>query len=250
MYKKILKTVICLSLFSLFCVQSTFALSTYVGVKILELKDDPASSCAGVSGYGDQGRIRGFVSNPDEGYPIYYKLYKFSDGTVIWEGNSTNNTDYERGDTMLLPQVVDLTPGEEYGLFFDVDAYKIYLPLRDYYDFRATLDDIYWTSGRHKDMEYEVSQLSTGNGCTFNRNALERYNGNNPYRQGITISNNRSKLNSACWSDDIDNNCDNEGMTYLGYSYSYTEAFKIGSSVYRDLYTSTKGNFEFTFIFN
>jgi len=258
MYKRILKTFICLSLFSLFCVQSTFALSTYVGVKIVDLKDAPSNSCIGVGGYGDQGRIRGFVSNPDDGYPIYYKLYKLSDGTVIREGDSVIDIDYEKGDTMLLPWVAELTPGEEYGLFFDVDAYKIYLPLQDYgTSFKATSNNTYWITGKTIKQEYERYAHSDNNLCTYNSVSNSYfYDSSCSQYAGMPVFNNRSNFNSGCVNDDSDYNCVNEGIMFVAFGRSgfqcgshYIKNFRMDTSLV-NLYTDTVGNFEFTFVFN
>jgi len=258
MYKKISITVIGVILVGLFFLQNTFALSTYVGIEIQELKDDPAHSCAGVGTFGDQGRIRGFVSNPDDGYPIHYKLYRVSDSTVVWENDSTANTDYQKGDIMYLPQMVDLTPGEEYGLFFDVDAYKIHLPLRDYGGFRATLNDTYWVSGRYarNAPKNEYYQRANSNACTYERGSYTSFYDSSCPIYGFAISNNRSNLNSGCWTDATEYNCDDEGITFAyvgwgGYGCPnlYDYSFKMYTT-YLDLYKDTKGNFEFTFIFN
>jgi len=250
MYKKILNIIICVSLISLFCINSGFALSTYVGIKILDLRDDASYSCVGQSGYGDQGRIRGLVSNPDDGYPIYFKVYKVSDGTVIREMNSTADTDYEKGDTIVLPESVDLTPGEEYGVFFDIDAYKIYLPLVDYGSFHATINDTYWTIGSKVQKEYVYTEYSSGDTCTYGGRRTN-YFGNDPayHRSGVGVTNNRSNLGSNCWNDDINYNCHTQGSIAIGYEHPTYSNFKMLGS-YLNLHTSTVGNFEFTFVFN
>ena len=50
----------------LFSIQSSFALQTYVGVKIINMTDDPAASCVGAYAVGvdpfQQGRIRALSS--------------------------------------------------------------------------------------------------------------------------------------------------------------------------------------------
>lgn len=152
MIKKILAIISLLGLF-LVSIQSASALQTYVGVKILNLTDDPAASCAGEAGYGSQGRIRAISSIlPD--YPIYFELRNVSDNSLIWSGDSTDDTDYEIGDVIQIPQLLDLTIGQDYKLFFDIDAIRIYLPLENYKYlssdpiWEATLDDNYWTAGK------------------------------------------------------------------------------------------------------
>jgi len=250
MYKKILNIIICVSLISLFCINSGFALSTYVGIKILDLRDDASYSCVGQSGYGDQGRIRGLVSNPDDGYPIYFKVYKVSDGTVIREMNSTADTDYEKGDTIVLPQSVDLIPGEEYGVFFDIDAYKIYLPLVDHGSFRATINDTYWTIGRKVRYENVYTQYSSGDTCSYGGKTTKSFGNDAAYhKNGLGITNNRSNIASNCWDDNIDYNCHTQGGMAIGNEYPSAADFKMFAS-YVNLYTSTVGNFEFTFVFN
>ena len=134
-----------MSFLLLFTIEDTNALSTYVGVRIDNLTDDPAYSCAGEPGYGPQGRIRALASIYPT-YPIYFNLSN-SSGSTVWSGDDTANTDYTNGDIMYLPNSVDLTIGEVYNIFFDVDAYRIYLPLVTDGTFIASLDDNYYTIG-------------------------------------------------------------------------------------------------------
>ena len=97
--KKLIGIIVILSLF-IFSVSSSFALQTYVGIHIYNLTDDPAASCAGEAGYGDQGRISALSSIlPD--YPIYYEL-KNASGSMISSGNISDG-DYHMSGTMYLP---------------------------------------------------------------------------------------------------------------------------------------------------
>ncbi|MFW6008532.1 MAG: hypothetical protein ACOCP8_04625, partial [archaeon] len=132
--------------FLIVSLQPVSSLQTYVGIKILNLTDDPSASCAGEDGYGYQGRIRGLSSIlPD--FPIYFELRDAVDDSLIWAGDSTEDADYKIGDIIQMPQLVDLTIGKEYKLFFDINAIRIYLPLESHNDFERTINDIYWTAG-------------------------------------------------------------------------------------------------------
>jgi len=244
MKKNYMFTIILAFVFMLF-IQNSFAIMTYVGVEIQELKDDPAHSCVGQSGYGDQGRIRGFVSNPTAGYPIYYKLYKVSDSSVLKEGNLTANTDFEKGDVMMLPEQADLTPGEEYGIFFDIDAIKIYLQLPNLGDFNATINDTYWTAGMYRAANYQDTFVHSHSNCQYKSTMFSWNNG--AYFLGI--ANNRDVIKHSCITDGVANNCDEENIVNLLVGTFWAEDFNIDNS-YLNLHTPTVGNLEFTFVFN
>jgi hypothetical protein len=126
--------------------QQSNAVPAYVGVKIDNLTDDSAHSCAGESGYGSQGRIRAIAAILPT-YPIYFNLSRTSDGATIWSGDGIEDTDYTIGDTIYIPDSIDLTIGEEYNFFFDIDAIKVYLPLRTYGSFTKTDNDTYYING-------------------------------------------------------------------------------------------------------
>lgn len=246
MYKKLL---FYLSLFGLILVtiQSSFALQTYIGIKILNLTDDPGVSCVGQFNTAvdplQQGRIRAISSivgaeYPIE-YPIYFNLSKTSDGSTIWTGNSTDDTDYEIGDVIQIPGLVDLTSGVEYNLFFDIDAIKFYLPLENYNDFEATVDDLYWTVGKLGSLNYYENYVRgdpttcthSSESSTFQSNLLFLSNSRN------------NSFENSCISDGTHYNCDEEGLIGL-YKYSGSS---YSSERYANLHTSTVGNFNIRF---
>ena len=149
---------------SLILINITYGVNVYVGVKINNLSDDPAYSCAGESGYGPNGRIRALASIYPT-YPIYFNLSRVSDGSTVWAGNDTADTDYMIDDTIYLPNTVDLTIGDYYNFFFDVDAYMIYLPLITDGTFVANTEDHYYTIGSTTSTS---RYRSTSGACAFN----------------------------------------------------------------------------------
>lgn len=250
------KNLICLLAFILgmtFYIQSANALETYVGVEILNLTDDPSGSCAGEPGYGSQGRIRAFSSIVGDEYtnqfPIYFELRDASDNSLVWSGNSTKDTDYTIGDIIYLPQPVDLTPGSNYTLFFDIDAIRIYLPLENYNEFEASADNNYWTAGvLNEESESEYSQYSSKDSCSTTPSFEDNY-----YAYGILVGNNRD-LNVSCGSDGIEYNCHEVQTMNLIVRYGgsfdgrYTD-FNARTK-YDNLHQPDVGNFEFGFTFN
>jgi len=251
-------------LFGIFFVslQSVSALNTYIGVKILNLTDDPAVNCAGLStgdvdnplttnfnetAYDFRGRIRSISSILPE-YPVYFELSRVNDSTMIWSGNGTDDTDYEIGDIMYIPQTVDLDIGVDYKLFFDVDAIRMYLPLVNYGVFEATQNDNYWTIGKigTGSNSYEYTYLSNVNGCTYGSNVASlEYS-------VMFITNNRSTNNfiSACMTDNVAycNFPDVRAINNDRGTHS-SKDFRINKK-YENLYTSSVGNFQIQFTFS
>jgi len=251
--KKVLIVISIIGLF-LFSIQSSLALSTYVGVKILNLTDDPTASCSGqytvdVDPY-QQGRIRAISSIlPD--YPIYFNLSYSSNGSTVWAGNSNEDIDYTINDIIYLPNTIDMQTGIDYKLFLDIDAIRIYLPLPNINSFQATLDDNYWTIGLDGTTgEGEDIALSQANSCFYSGSGNH---GSIIYR---FIANNRSILSTYCESDGIPNNCDNIGKIGIierssGACCAYNANQDFYSfEKYNDLYTSNVGNINFAFTFN
>jgi hypothetical protein len=145
-------------------INDTSAVNVYVGVTINNLTDNPAAGCAGETGYGSQGRIRAIAAILPS-YPIYFNLSKVDDGSTIWSGDGTDDTDYTIGDTMYLPESVDLTIGEDYNLFFDIDAIRVYLPLKTYGSFTKTIDDNYYITGEYNSGTAGYWQKSADSTC-------------------------------------------------------------------------------------
>jgi hypothetical protein len=163
--KKLIIIAIITVLLTLTTANNTNAVATYVGIYINNLTDDSANSCAGVSGYGQQGRIRAIAAILPA-YPIYFNLSKVSDGSTVWAGDGTDDTDYTIGDTIYLPTSVDLTIAENYNLFFDIDALRIYLPLTTLGTFIASPDDNYYTIGSTAGTE-NSGFYSSSSGCAY-----------------------------------------------------------------------------------
>lgn len=222
----------------------SYALATYVGIEIINLTDDSAHSCAGEAGYGDAGRIRALSSIlPD--YPIYFNLTK-TDGTGVWDGNITKDCvgdgsgcDYAVGDIIRIPDTVNLIDGEDYKLFVDIDAIRIYLPLVDHNGFTATDDDNYWTVGKKgTDGEY---YLRSDSGCSFSTTTGAAY----PNLFFISSSRNNDYLTCPVNSNPYD--CQNSNMMAIKRDSSVDD-FNI-DNLYDNLHTSSVGNFEFIFTF-
>jgi hypothetical protein len=207
-------------------IQQSSAVPVYVGIRVDNLTDDPSNSCAGISGtgydYGSQGRVRAIAAILPT-YPIYYNLSKVSDGSTIWAGDGTDDTDYGIGDIMYLPASVDLTIGEDYNIFFDIDALRIYLPLTTTGSFTATVDDNYYTIGDTTDTSGS-GFVSVDYGCTYA----------GTYGAGTT--------HHAVYDDRTITDSRRVGGTV---SYEPKD-FKIDGK-YANLYTSSVGNFNIAF---
>ena len=242
MLKKLISIIVLLGLF-LLGIQSAYALETYVGVRILNLTDDPAASCVGQAGYDSQGRIRALSSIlPD--FPIYFELRYAGNDSLVWAGNDTNDIDYFINDTIMIPQLVDLTIGQDYRLFIDIDAIKIYLPLVDYQSFERTLHNEYWTAGRVGTGHHsEYYQYSGGNNCVYSTSSWTSQS------SLFFISNTRdpSKLNHPCMTDSISHNCHTHGI--LGLFNSGSNSFRIYGR-YNNLLNSNVGNMNIIFNFS
>jgi len=253
------KIILMLSLM-IISMQTIFALNTYVGVKILNLTDrtdlgapyncineSGTNANGGVYDYGTQGRIRGFSSivgvDKEVEYPIFFNLTYKNNGTEIWSGNSTDDTDYGVGDIIQIPQLVDLTIGEDYNFAFDVDVYKIYLDLESDGKFEAKVDDIYWTSGYVGINAYkEYDQISSGCGYLSTEYAYNQYN-------LVSISNQRNiSMDAPCLKDIVAINCQNSGYGLIYYASYYGNIFVLNGG-YRELYKDNIGLFEIPFTF-
>lgn len=232
-------------------IQDTYSLNTYVGIKILNLTDDPSASCAGEAGYGSQGRIRAISSIVGAEYtnefPIYFELRNASDNSLIWDGNSTEDTDYVIGETIYLPDLIQMYSGSNYNLFFDVDAIRINLPAESHEQtvtiyWNATDDDNYWTAGKvGVGIRDEIIMRSSGNVCSFfNFLYIDQLRGT------FFISNNRSSnLISDCTTDSTNGNCGSEGLCGV---YDTIYDFKSDGK-YSNLHQSDVGNFNLAFTF-
>ena len=244
MLKKLISIIVLLGLF-LLGIQSAYALETYVGVRILNLTDDPSASCAGQAGYGEHGRIRAISSIlPD--FPIYFELRHALNESIVWSGNSVEDTDYTIGEVMWMPSTVDLSIGGNYTLFFDVDAIRIYLPLVNYGSFVATPDNNYWTAGRvgvGGSANSEYMQSSGSNNCAQGSTSSS-------WSSGLFfVSNDRdpAKLNHPCMTDSTTLNCHTQGI--MGISNSGTSNFRTYGR-YNNLLNSNVGNFYLSFTFS
>ena len=216
-----------------------YSLNTYVGVKIIDLKDDPSNSCASESGYNSQGRIQALSSIlPD--YPIYMEIRNLS-GTPLYSGNVSDN-DYVIGDTIFFPNEIDLTIGENYSVFFDVDAIRFFLnlpPTHSMYSgpiFTRNLDNNYWSIGNKftlvGDSNGKTIESDTS-GCQF-----ERSWGWGP---NVNHYKNRSMVgNTSCTMYDC--------FKTLDYSSDNSKSFRI-NGLYSNIYQPTIGNFNVGFTF-
>lgn len=245
MIKKLLG--ILASLIVLFCgIQTTFALQTYVGVKILNLSDDPASSCAGQYTVGvdpfQQGRIRA-ISSILPNYPIYYEL-KNASGTIIYSGNISDG-DYTFNDTFYLPSPVDLSSGANYSLFLDIDAIRIYLPIPTYNTFTETADDNYWTAGYRRNLAtQQYSYASTATLCSYGSIRTDFSTG--WYNIFITNNRNQVMVGVVCGT----NYCELNNYNLMGMSLTSQtpEDFRMDEK-YAYLYQSNVGNIQLAFTF-
>jgi len=227
-----------------FSIHVNNAVMTYVGVKIINLTDDPSASCIGyfnssVDPY-QQGRIRA-ISSVQPDYPIYFNLTYANNATQVWAGNDTADSDYTIGDTIYLPQAIDMQVGVDYNLFMDIDAIRFYLPLASYSSFEKTLDNNYWTAGivGDKNSIYEYTYTST-NICTINN--MNNY----ATTTDVFLSNNRSLLNHSSIYDYTKNNAYHYGfMAIITGAYNFN-----GTTHYINFSKANIGNINFVFTFN
>ena len=104
----------------------------------------------------------------------------------------------------------------------------------------GTVDDLYWTIGRHViPLQNELAIKSTVGSCVPNSG--------NGYNVPMSIfSKNRSNLNfNSCFTDNTQYNCPS---TKFGFLLG-TEDYNIDDK-YQNLYTSSVGNFQFAFTFS
>lgn len=263
MIKKIIGILGILILF-IVTLQTSFALDTYVGIKIMNLSDDPAYSCAGLTTgdvdnpltedfnettYDSRGRIRA-LSSILPNLPIYFNLTKQSDGSVVWDGDITKDCfddgtgcDYTIGDTILIPESLDLNVGDDYKLFIDVDAIRFYLPLTSYSSFIQTLDDNYWTGGKFVyTNEYFFSSVAST--CDL---LSATYDSSSRDHLFIAATRNNNLSNHFCFTDTTLKNCASYG--FMSIKHISGSSFNIGGA-YTNLYQPDVGNFAFIFTMN
>lgn len=232
-------TFLLFTIVGILCINNSNALPTYVGVQIKNMTDDPASSCANrdtEGDYGFQGRIRALSSILPH-HPIHFELTYQANGSSVWTGDSTKDTDYTIGDVIFMPNSVELQTGVNYNLMFDIDAIRIYLPLPNYYVFTETINDEYWTAGKYGNAYSEYYAYShTSNLC--------KYNGASSTSYTLLVSNKRQNLVHSCMSDNAHYNCDDFG--FLGVSRSPTNDYRIDAK-YDNLYQDGVGNFNLIF---
>ncbi|MCA9495663.1 MAG: hypothetical protein KC589_01870 [Nanoarchaeota archaeon] len=235
----------CIFLFVLIffiCLNSSYALNTYVGVEIVNLTDQNGSSCSGVSGYGSQGRIRAFSSILPS-YPIFYNLTNTTSGEEIWAGDSTEDTDYTIGDVMFLPVSVDLVSGQNYTLFFDIDAIRVYINAGSHS--AKSADNNYWTVGRYGgNINNENIVRSNADDCTYANLAWS----DKAYAMYMVGDRNGDIADSANCRNGASSACAGNGLLSVARTGWPTQDFNINSK-YDNLYQSTKGNFQFGFTF-
>lgn len=218
-----------------------YSLPTYIGIEILNMTDDPASSCANAdANYGPQGRIRA-LSSILPNYPIFFNLTNSSG--EVWSGNATKDTDYTIGDIIYMPYPINsLNSGEMYTLMFDIDAIRIYLPLEDVSSgevWSANANDEYWTLGKKgSSPNYEIIMSVSNYGC-LPPNIY--YHSDSPNDNNFYFSN-RTNINSSCMDDSTSYNCDELGAIMLN-DYSFNMDKK-----YNNLYQPTVGNFYLNFV--
>lgn len=251
-----------LSIFLFIFSSDCFALPTYVGLRIEDLKDDPAASCSDSDDgdYGRMGRIRALSSIPPS-FPIFMNLTKVSDGSQIWAGDIVENCsaqgldgqgcDYTIGDVIMIPDSVSLDLGVNYNIFMDIDAIRIYLPLPDENTdsscddgWIGTADDEYWTAGQQRSVQsgcYFWSDDVGGDDCKYLGRGGAGYD-------MFYISNIRTTdLTHSCATDSSAYNCDSYNL--MGIKQQDGDDFQIKDQ-YDNLYDSTHGNFLFGFTFN
>ena len=239
MIKKLISIIVLLGLF-LLGIQSAYALETYVGIQILNLTDDPTASCAGFTGYGEQGRIRALSSiQPD--FPIYFEL-RHMNGSVIWAGNDTEDRDYAVNDVMYLPSTVNLDLGEDYRVYMNVNALRIFLLTWSEFSSFSTDDNTYWTIGNGRSVGSLTTSMIAGS-STCSGTAVGGAGAHNL----IYISNirNSTLLNNCLNNSSLCSNPQLSDLVASGTSWSY----RIDNR-YQDLWRSDRGIFEFGFTFN
>jgi len=240
-----IKKILVFLLLGLFVVQNSFALDTYIGLTISDLKDDASSSCAGQAGYGTKGRMRA-ISSIQPGLPLYFEVRYNINDTLIWSGNSVDDTDYEIGDTIFIPQALALVSSMDYKVMMDVDAIRVYLPLENYMDFEATVDDNYWTAGKTPNVDSYTNEyfarssvcVTGGSGIYSTQQARYGYSQMGNARDSATLM-------SECSNDGTVHNCDQLGLIFITNLYSNGN-FKIDLK-YNGLHNSTAGNMNFVF---
>ncbi|MCA9495665.1 MAG: hypothetical protein KC589_01880, partial [Nanoarchaeota archaeon] len=221
----------------------SYALNTYVGIKIINLTDDSADSCMNETEYGGQGRIRAFSSILPS-YPIFYNLTNTTNGEEIWAGNSTEDIDYMVGDTMFLPVSVDLDYGQNYNLFFDIDAIRVYINAGTHS--AKSVDNNYWTVGVYGgNINNEDIIRSNVDGCgystkTYDDKSKAWYMAK--YRTGdiADSANCRNGASTACAGNNL------VAVSRGGWP---TQDFNVNYK-YDNLYQASKGNFQFGFTFS
>lgn len=218
---------------------SVYSLNTYVGVKIMNLSDDPANSCVGSSGYPSSGRIQA-LSSILPSYPIYMEI-RNSSGSVIGSGNA-KDSDYTTGDILYFPTQIDLDIGADYTVFFDVDAIRIYLPLVNTAYWTTPSNNNYWTTGQlGANGAREHAAYSSSNTCGYS------YVNNGDQDELIFLSSNRTNFFNSCMTDWSTYNCDGTGFIGIETSY-YSRTFRIGTD-YNNLHLPNIGNFNVGFTF-
>lgn len=249
--KKIIFNILIISglFFSIF--PEIYSISTYVGLRIEDLRDDPTASCIGASTfYGRMGRIKALSSIPPS-YPIFMNLTKVIGNTQIWAGNIVKNCtednldgqgcDYTIGDIIMIPDSVDLELNTNYNLFMDIDAIRIYLPLRNKDGFHATPDDNYWTAGQQKSGSNSEYCMDSKSICEYS--GYFDLNGD----MFFLSSKRNGDLTSSCATDSTTRNCDDIELMGICQTSSSND-FNIHDR-YDNLYDSNHGNFLFGFTF-
>mgnify|MGYP001413992743 CR=1 FL=1 len=226
-----MKKFILLALLFLTLISTGYSLQTYVGVKIVDLKDDSLSSCAGESSYGSSGRIRA-LSSILPNFPIYMEV-KNSSNDVIATGNVADS-DYAIGDVMYFPTELNLTIGADYLIFFDIDAIRVYLDLNSWSNSRKSTDNNYYTIG-------DVGSSCSGGGGFNYVNSDSACGFTNGATKGCSYSSHMGFSK-------------NRADSYLSWSSSFgSELFGVGpndfniDSKYLNLAASTNGNFNIGF---
>lgn len=144
---------------------------------------------------------------------------------------------------MFLPNSVNLSSGENYTLFFDIDAIRVYINAGSHSEKSA--DNNYWTVGVYGgNINNENIVRSTAGTCTYSDLAWGD-KANAIYMVGdrsgdISDSTNcRNGASSACAGNGI------LSVTRTGWA---TQDFNVNNK-YDNLYQSSKGNFQFGFTF-
>lgn len=230
----------------LFVPSSVFALETYVGIKIDRLEDAPGSSCVGEFNTtvdpAQQGRIRALSSivgpeYPNQ-YPFNFELTYASNGSVIWSGNSTQDTDYGINETIFLPESTNLTIGEDYILDFTFNAIRVYISVPSSYEGETwkSTDNNYWSIGNrgiscsggggqtYINSPTESCQVSSvsNTGCTFDSKVLfsSKRNISLTYTTSVGTEKFISSSNTFNMNDEyLDINDPGNGNMQLGFTF-------------------------------